>query len=304
MQESTMAKEKGNVISEYHLNRHQPDLPQLAIHDLNSYIKDHQGETARPHIHSFYQVIWFKRGKGKHFVDFKAYEVSDNILFFVTKNQVHYFDGNTRYEGVLIHFNEAFLMQKENEAEFCFQCSLFNHPYQPPSCRIGNGIGAILDEYIAQIKSELESKEEFGKKELLRNYLKSFLIQVQRRKNEQDKAENNIASVPDEKRMQLIRLVNLVDENYHKGLAVAEYARMLFVSPRTLSDLTHQLLNKTPSQIIQERIILEAQRLLLYSSLNVNQISYRLGFADASYFVKYFRKHTKTSPSEFRKSVA
>ena len=56
--------------------------------------------------------------------------------------------------------------------------------------------------------------------------------------------------------------------------------------------------------MVQERIILEAQRMLLYSNLNVSQIGYRLGFDDASYFVKYFKKHTSVSPSEFRKSAS
>jgi AraC-like DNA-binding protein len=66
----------------------------------------------------------------------------------------------------------------------------------------------------------------------------------------------------------------------------------------------NQLLNKTPSQMIQERIILEAQRLLVHSELNVNQIGYRLGFDDPSYFLKYFKKHTKMSPSDFRKAIS
>jgi len=78
----------------------------------------------------------------------------------------------------------------------------------------------------------------------------------------------------------------------------------MHVSLRTLSNLTSQQLNKTPSLIIQERIILEAKRLLLYSNLNVAQVAYQLGFDDPSYFVKYFKKHTKISPSEFRKSVS
>jgi AraC-like DNA-binding protein len=56
--------------------------------------------------------------------------------------------------------------------------------------------------------------------------------------------------------------------------------------------------------MIQERIILEIQRLLLHSDLNINQIGYRLGFDDPSYFVKYFKKHTKISPSEFRKVIS
>ncbi|TZF84740.1 helix-turn-helix domain-containing protein [Pedobacter sp. BS3] len=299
-----MAQENGSVINEYHLNRHQPDKPQIAIHDLNAYIKQHQHETTRPHIHSFYQVLWFKQGKGTHFVDFKAYNVFDNTIFSVAKNQVHYFDGNTAYEGILIHFNEAFLVQKESETDLFLKCNLFNNPYQQPVCPVGKDTAGILNEYISLIKQELDNNDNFGKEELLRNYLKSFLIQVQRRKNESDKAQSNIPFVLDEKRVQLLKFINLIDENYHKGFTVTEYARLLFVSSRTLSDLTHQLLNKTPSQMIQERIILEAQRLLLYSNLNVNQIGYRLGFDDPSYFVKYFKKQVTISPSGFRKSIS
>lgn len=296
--------EKDSVITEYHLNRHQPDKPQLAILDLNNHIATNKCQVTKSHIHSFYQIIWFKRGKGKHFVDFKSYDVFDNAIFFIAQNQVHYFDEHTDYEGVLIHFNEAFLVNNENEMEFFLKCNLFNNPYQQPSCCVGTDIEGILEEYISQIKRELGNDAEFGKEPLLRNCLKSFLIQVQRRKNEFEKSLNHLPELLDEKRVQLVKFVNLINENYNKGFTVAEYAEMLFMSSRSLSELTGQLLNKTPSQMIQERIILEAQRLLLYSNLNVNQIGYRLGFDDPSYFVKYFKKHTDTSPSAFRKSVS
>ncbi len=195
-------------------------------------------------------------------------------------------------------------MPGENETAFFLKGNLFNDPYQQPSCCLDAGIDKVLNEYISQIKQELENTETFGKEQLLRNYLKSFLIQVQRRKNEAERPVDRLPELLNEKKAQLVRFVNLINESYHKGFTISEYARMLFVSSRTLSDLTQQLLNKTPSQMIQERIILEAQRLLLYSNLNINQIGYRLGFDDASYFVKYFKKHTQISPSEFRKSVS
>lgn len=300
-----MANKNGeNTINEYHLNRHKPNKPQFAIHDLTDYVTKHQGNTTKPHIHSFYQIIWFKKGNGKHFVDFKTYDVANNSVFFIAKNQVHYFDSNTAYKGILLHFNEAFLVQKETETDFFLKCNLFNNPYQQPFCRIEKETESILNEYILQIEREFENADEFGKEELLRAYLKSFLIQIQRIKQTCEKTQNNIPFVLDEKRIQLIKFINLIDENYSKGLSVSEYARLLLVSTRTLSDLTNQLLHKTPSLMIQERIILEAQRLLLHTDLNVNQIGYRLGFDDPSYFVKYFKKHTDISPTEFRKSIS
>ncbi|SEW45198.1 AraC family transcriptional regulator [Chitinophaga arvensicola] len=298
-----MSKEKANVINEYHLHKEKPQQLQFAIHDLGSYLRKNQADTTKPHIHSYYQIIWFQSGKGTHFVDFKAYDVLENAIFFIAPNQVHYFDQHTDYEGVLIHFNESFLVQKDTEIDFFLKCSLFNNPYQTPSCCIGKGIEPILGEYIQQINAELAEDTAFGKEELLRTYLKSFLIQVQRRKNEYDKIQGKAPFLVDEKRLQLIHFVNLISENYKKGLTVAEYAAIMHVSPRTLTDLTHQQLNKTPLQMIQERIILEAKRFLLHSSLNVNQVGYRLGFDDPSYFVKYFKKHAGISPSGFRKTV-
>jgi len=298
-----MSTAEENVILEYHLNRHQPDKPQFAIHDLNSYIKKHVGATTKPHIHSFYQVIWFKNGEGKHFVDFNAFDVTPNAIFFVAKNQVHYFDQNLEYEGVLMHFNEAFLVKNENEADFILKNSLYNNPYQQCLSCVNDSVDHLLNDYIRLMNREIETEVEFGKEELLRNYLKSFLMQILRKRNLMGELSNELNSVQDQRKMQLIRFNGFIDQNFTKGLSVSEYARLLNISSRTLSDLTHQMLNKTPSQMIQERIILEAQRLLLYSALQVNQIGYRLGFDDASYFVKYFKKHTQSSPSEFRKSV-
>src|SRR5690606_18577858 len=153
-----------------------------------------------------------------------------------------------------------------------------------PSCCIGDGIAHMLEAYIGQIKMELGNNEgQFGHEELLRAYLKSFLIQVQRRTNEFERREGRLPFTLDEKRTQLIQFVNLVDENYTKGYSVVEYADQMHISTRTLSDLTNQTLNKAPSQIIQERIVLEAQRMLVHSNFNVNQIGYRLGFEDPSY---------------------
>lgn len=300
-----MANKKiDNKIIEYHLNRHQPDMPQLAIHDLNEYIKKHKGHTTKPHIHSYFQVIWFKKGNGKHFIDFDAHTVTDNTILFVAKNQVHYFDNNTNYEGILLHFNENFIVEKENETDYLLKSNLFNNPYIQPLCALKKPTANIFEEYISQIKREFNTPDEFGKEELLKSYLKAFLIQIQRVKQACEQTDEHTTAVFDDKKVQLIKFINLIDENYTKGLSVSEYSKLLFISSRTLSDLTNQQLNKTPSQMIKERIILEAQRLLLYSDLNVNQIGYRLGFDDPSYFVKYFKKHTKQSPLEFRKSVS
>jgi len=61
-----MGKKKETNINEYHLNLHQPAKAQFVMHDLRPYIAEHGEQASRAHIHSFYQIIWFKTGKGKH----------------------------------------------------------------------------------------------------------------------------------------------------------------------------------------------------------------------------------------------
>jgi AraC-like DNA-binding protein len=289
------------AIAEYHLNRHQPQQPQLAIYELATYLRAHGEQARKGHLHSYYQLIWFKEGVGTHFVDFKAYAVAANTLFFIAKNQVHHFDEQP-YQGLLLHFNEQFLAQ--HELNFLLKYDLFNNPYQQPACYLGPAADYPLDVYVQLLKDELAGPDAFGRETLLMSYLQAFLIQVQRRKNESASRAGQPPLHLDEKRLQLLRFINLVDEHYKTGLTVNEYAQRLLLAPRTLANLTNQLLGKSPSRLVQERLVLEAQRLLVHSSLHVNEIAYQLGFEDASYFVKYFKKHVLLSPSAFRKAVS
>jgi mannose-6-phosphate isomerase-like protein (cupin superfamily) len=113
-------------IEEYHLHKDQPEKLQFDIFSLNEYLKESIGLVNKPHIHSFYQIIWFTKGDGKHLVDFNEFEVSENKIFFISKNQIHCFDSNLDYEGVLIHFNESFLLDNENDIDIFLKYNIFN----------------------------------------------------------------------------------------------------------------------------------------------------------------------------------
>lgn len=181
---------------------------------------------------------------------------------------------------------------------------MFNSPFEQPSCCIGNSITPDLELYLSIIKKELYNLNSFGTTELLRSVLRMFLIQVQRCKSAFSSNTHDTQPSFNEKRLQLLKFVAILNDNFRKGFTVAEYANHMSISTRTLLDVTNQFLGKTPSQMIQEKIILEAKRLLLHSSLNVAQVGYRLGFEDPSYFVKYFKRHNNQSPLDFRKSIS
>ena len=111
--------------------------------------------------------------------------------------------------------------------------------------------------------------------------------------------------IPDQRiqdgRLDLFRKFNLlVEGNFRSEHSVNFYAQLLHKSPKTLSNIFALYNDKTPVQIIQHRIMIEAKRLLYYTDKSVKQITYELGFEDPAYFTNFFKRHTAMSPVEFR----
>ncbi|MFD2940310.1 MULTISPECIES: AraC family transcriptional regulator [Flavobacterium] len=290
-----------NNTAEYHLNQYQHNVPRFSVYEIDNYLKKYDKKRRKAHAANHYQIIWFKKGNGCYFVNFKAWDIDQNTLFFLTNDDVHYFDRNTNYSGVLIQFNEEFLIQDNKDIAF-FSKHVLPDSHSQPACSLTGDDAFILEEYLQLIKNELEDKNQTSHEELLRSYFKAFLIQLQYRWQNASTFNGHQISPKDKKQLQLIKFINLVEENYKKELKVSHYAEFMQISSRTLSGLTNQLLDKSPSEIICERIITEAKRMLLDTNWTISKIGHCLGFGDDSYFVKYFKKHTSISPLDFRRS--
>ncbi len=288
-------------IEQYHLHKDQPEKLQFEIYSLQDYLSKNIGHTEKPHIHSFYQIIWFTKGKGKHFVDFNAFEASANKMFFISKNQIHYFDNHIKYEGVIIHFNESFLMDNENDIDLFLKYTIFNDFESEPVFTIPSVAVRNFTNLVSTLKNEIANPDNFGHKDFLRNTLKLFLISIQRlgkRNNSESSSFNRQNNIT------LLKFKKELEINFKKIHTVKEYANMLNISSKTLTNHTTEIAHKTPLDLINDRIMLEAKRLLSHSHLNINEIGFQLGFEDPSYFVKFFKRQTKKSPSDFRKAIS
>jgi AraC-like DNA-binding protein len=93
----------------------------------------------------------------------------------------------------------------------------------------------------------------------------------------------------------------LVNENYLKLKLPSEYAALLYVTPNYLNALCRDLLKKSAGEIIRDRIMLEAKRLLINADTSISEIALQLNFQDNSYFTKFFKKYAGKTPEEFRK---
>lgn len=100
------------------------------------------------------------------------------------------------------------------------------------------------------------------------------------------------------------RFRRLVEERYQQQLRVADYAQLLGVTSDRLHSLCSRALQRSPSALIQQRIVQEAARRLETSSATVKQIAFALGFKDTAYFSRFFTKHTGEAPGAWRRNMA
>jgi AraC-like DNA-binding protein len=286
-------------IEKYHFLKDEPKKRQFDIYDLSVYQKKNVEHSSKPHTHSFYQIIWFKNNTGKHFIDFKSYDIKKDRLFFVAKNQVHYFENRADYEGYLIHFNESFILNNETDINFFLAYHIFNNTSNP-YFQVSKDIENQIFSYFSQIDHESSKVEEFGNNAILSHLLKSLLLIIEREKRRNIEIDQK---KPNQNKTYLI-FRNLLENNFHKNWAVSDYANELSISTKSLNAVIKSELGITVSQTITDRVILEAKRKLTHSNVYINQIGYDLGFKDPYYFIKYFKKHVKCSPTEFRDSIS
>ncbi len=287
--------EKKDKIVQYHLHKAYPEKLQFELYDLNSYRKKSGEPAASPHSHSYYQIIWFFEEGGTHTVDFKIFDIKQHTLLFIAKDQVHAFDDNLAVNGWLIHFNEGFFMH--SDIDIFLKYNIFNST-QNPCYSIDIKTVKVGTSYISLIREELSRRERFGYEEVVRFLLKSFLINLERIHQDGDAKTFEVNNAYE---LQFYKFKELVEENYQNNCTVNAYAGALNVSSKTLTTITKTVVGKTPGTIISERIILESKRLLRYTTLQIGEIAFRLGFEDTSYFIKFFKRYLGDSPNKFRK---
>lgn len=147
-------------------------------------------------------------------------------------------------------------------------------------------------------KDELEDADEI-QATMLRTLLVRLIIKITRlgKKQHVDQTKLNNG------KLDIIRHFNLlVEDNYKKQHQVQFYASQLNKSPKTLSNLFALYNERTPLQVIQDRLILEAKRLFHYTDRSAKEIALELGFEDAAHFSRFFKNQTEMSPSDFKKT--
>lgn len=249
-----------------------------------------------PHRTDFYHVFMFEECMPTHLVDFNPIKIKPYTLLFIDKDRVHQFDQLLNYEGRVLIFTEDFFIANQSDTTFLRSSILFNDLTDKPNFQIAKEDFARFISISNSIDEELRMPE--SEYDILKNHLHNFLLLAEREKRKQGYIE--IKKGPDLDYTLLFR--DHLETQFKNMKNVSAYADSLNVSERRLSNATSKVLGKTPKEMIDERVLLEAKRLLVHGNQSIKEIGFQLGFEEPTNFIKYFRKHTEKTPVEFRES--
>lgn len=237
------------------------------------------------HSHNYYILSFLYEGSVAHLSDFYQERVSSPAVLLLDIDQVHTHPDMGGCKIVSIAFSTNFVAD-QNQRFLEKVSRVFSRPF----INISSEELDQLDEIIKIIARE--SSKETKDYELIKALLNVLIVQCSNLSETHPVFEQNGNGIYSGFRA-------LLRENLHEQHLVKFYADRLNVSTRILSQCVKNSTSKTPKQLIDQHLLLEAKRLLFWSDVSVKEIAWQLGFETDSYFNRFFKKHTGKTPKEF-----
>ena len=249
---------------------------------------------------NYYSLIWVKEGIGKLKTNFSEYNFEKNSLFSFAPYQP-FMLSSTSVKGVAIYFHSDFFCIHKHQTEVTCNGVLFNNIYQKPFFRVDEKLEDMLDNVIGQIKTEIQ-RPGLAQYELLISFMKIFLISASRAKAQQ---QPESIPLPTSRREPFIlqNLKEAIEKDFRSKHTPQDYAVLLNISSNALARIAKTHFNKTLTNLITERIIIEAKRELYLTNKSVKEVAYELGYDDEYYFSRFFKKNVNISPQAYRETV-
>jgi len=249
---------------------------------------------------NYYTIVWVKKGSGLLTVDFSEYSVKENTFFAFSPFQPFMFSTNDAFNGMVIQFHSDFYCIHRNPNETNCDTVLFNNIYQEPFFNVDTEAEEKFDLLIEQLKLEI-SKNDTDNYELLIPNLKIFLVNASRIKKKSNTGKPKFVNTKTPFALQSLK--KEIEINFKEKHSASDYANLLNMSANALAKLVKKHYNKTLTNLITERIIIEAKRELYMTNKPIKEIAWHLGYSDEFYFSRLFKTNTNISPQMYRDTV-
>lgn len=262
---------------------------EIMVEELAAYL-DRNRNLVFPHRHNFYHFLLFTEGAGEHSIDFESFPITPGHLYFMSPGQIHSWNFQGDMQGYVVNFDKDFFKTFLLRPDYISSLSFFS--------------GIVRDE-VLQIKEDLlpsviDILDKLNKAQHDKDFSRSALLYLFQLINQQ-REPSAYAAANVYNHTLLRNFLNLIEQHFKDLRLPKAYAELLYITPNHLNALSKEILGIPAGEVIRNRIILEAKRLLVIKDFSISEIAYELNFNDNSYFTKFFKKIEGLTPEEFRK---
>lgn len=249
----------------------------------------------------YFSLILIKKGKGNVKADFNNHFFEGNTFLSFSPYQPFMIETEEKIEGTCIFFHPEFFCIYNHMKDVACDGVLFDNIYNPPLISLKETQVSYLQGLLDQIQEEMPMTS-FAKSDMIVSMLRIYMIYVSRIKLDNQKEASRIV-LEDEEPFVLKNLKSTIESNYKIKHSASDYAELLNISSVALAKACKKYYQKTLTNLISERIIIEAKRELYLTSKPIKEIAYDLGYDDEYYFSRFFKKNAEVSPRLYRETV-
>jgi AraC family transcriptional regulator, transcriptional activator of pobA len=257
------------------------------------------GGTAprEPHRHDYHELIWVREGRGQHSIDGATVPVRPLTVTVIGRGQVHVFERGEDLHGAVVRFREEALVDggaRRGTPEWLLAGQGGRTVVVPSS------EAPRLDALIDALHAELQRPPDEHSPDVQRHLLSVMLLWIERWYDESRTERRD----SDDAEVQLHRrFTRRLEEDFADHHDAPHYADALSVPPAALSRALAHVTGRATKELIIERVMLEAARLLRFTELAVSEVAHRVGFDDPLYFSRAFKRRHDESPQAYRDRV-
>lgn len=251
-------------------------------------------EAREPHRHDYHELIWMRSGSGHHLIDGRRVPARPGTITLIGRGQVHVFECAADVSGAVVRFGEEQLFggSQQRVAPGWLLAGRCGRTVSVPAEEAGR-----LDAVIEALRAEVRRPHDAQTTELERELVSVILLWIERW---YDAAHRELRDAEETDIDLLRRFVSRLEDDFADHHDAAHYADALAVPPAALSRALSRATGSSTKELVTDRVMVEAARLLRFSDLTAGQIGHRVGFSDPLYFSRAFKRHYGESPTAYR----
>ena len=245
-----------------------------------------------PHRKDYYLLAFVREGSSQHWVDMTPYKLKSNTFYFTTPAQIHVKEKSEPLDGILLTFTDEFLQIEESASLYALP--IIQNPANGHELLLQSEEAVLIEDIMKKMIAEAAEKKPW-RQHILLSYLRVLLVYTSRLYTQQFEEQSK-----QQNRLLLRKFKSLIDQHFYDLHLVADYAGLLHISAGYLNEVVKEQSGKTAIEHIHDRILLEAKRKLFHTDLSAKEIAWQLGFEDAAYFNRFFKRLADQTPAVFR----